>query len=80
MALFSAAKVFSATMLRDREALGDRVTAWLRAHPELKVVDRVVNQSSDEGFHCISITLFLTGDPAAYLAEALPPPRPSNPR
>jgi hypothetical protein len=52
-------KVFSATLARDREVLGERVTAWLRANPGLEVVDRVILQSSDREFHCISITLFL---------------------
>lgn len=69
---FSAVKVFSATMARDREVLGERITAWLRAHPELQVVDRVVTQSSDEEYHCFTLTLFLAGNPAAYLAEVPP--------
>lgn len=80
---FSAVKVFSATMVREREALGERITEWLRAHPELSLVDRVVRQSSDDEFHCLSITLFLQGNTEAYLAEVPPPfrsvvPRPSR--
>ncbi len=47
---FSAVKVFSATMVRERELLGERITEWLRAHPELQLVDRVVTQSSDDEF------------------------------
>lgn len=73
MAPLVAVKVFSATMLRDREVLGERVTQWLRAHPELQLLDRSVSQSSDDEFHCITITLFLSGNPATYLAEPQPP-------
>ena len=51
-------KVFSATMARDREVLGDRVTAWIRANPELAIQTTVVVQSSDQGFHCLSIIVF----------------------
>lgn len=76
---FSAVKVFSATMARERDVLGERITEWLRAHPELQLVDRVLTQSSDEEYHCLSITLFMAGDPAAYLAE-VPQVRPVLPR
>jgi len=55
---FNGVKVFSATMVTDRERLGEKVTAWLRAHPHHHVVDIVVTQSSDERFHCIAITVF----------------------
>lgn len=71
---FSAVKVFSATMARDREVLGERITEWLRAHPELQLVDKVLTQSSDDEYHCLTITLYLSGDPAAYLAEVLVQP------
>ena len=50
-------KVFSATKARDRESLGDVVTDWLRAHPEYEVFDKIVTQSSDAEFHCLTITL-----------------------
>ena len=80
MTSFAAVKVFSATMARERETLGERITEWLRAHPELQLVDRVLTQSSDDEFHCLSITLFLAGNPGAYLSEALPPPRSVVPR
>ncbi len=79
MDAFTAVKVFSATMAREREILGDRVAAWLRAHPELTLVDRVLTQSSDTEYHCLTITLFLSGDPSRYLAEAVVPYRPSAP-
>lgn len=55
---FNGVKVFSATMARDRDLLGDRITEWLRDNPESEIVDTIVTQSSDEAFHCIAITLF----------------------
>jgi hypothetical protein len=51
-------KVFSATKHMDREVLGETVTRWLREHPGIEIMDKVVTQSSDEAFHCIAITLF----------------------
>ena len=70
MAAFSTVKVFSVTLARDREAMGERITEWLKQHPELTPVDVVVRQSSDEEFHCLSVTLFLTGETVA--AERIP--------
>jgi folate-dependent tRNA-U54 methylase TrmFO/GidA len=58
MQKFTGVKVFSATMARDRETLGEQITAWLRENPRVEVVDKVVTQSSDEQFHCIAITIF----------------------
>lgn len=55
---FNGIKVFSATMVADREQLGDKVTAWLAAHREVEPVEFIVTQSSDEAFHCVAITLF----------------------
>jgi len=55
---FNGVKVFSATMVADRDQLGEKVTAWMTNHPELKVTDIVITQSSDEAFHCIAITVF----------------------
>jgi len=51
-------KVFSATKMKEREALGDLVTSWIAANPAARVVDAVVSQSSDAAFHCFSIVLF----------------------
>lgn len=59
---FNGVKVFSATMMQDRHGLGEKVTAWMNAHPECKIVDTVVTQSSDEAFHCLAITLFYRND------------------
>jgi hypothetical protein len=55
---FNGVKVFSATMVSEREKLGDKVTDWLKAHPGYEVRDMVVTQSSDEAFHCLAITVF----------------------
>ena len=52
------AKVFTATKARDRDALGEVLTRWLRDNPRAKIVDKVVTQSSDREFHCLSITIF----------------------
>ncbi len=51
-------KIFSATMVAERGKLGDKVTDWLRRHPQCEVREIFVTQSSDEAFHCIAITLF----------------------
>jgi hypothetical protein len=58
---FSGVKVFSATMADDRVTLGEKITAWLEANP-VRVVDRVVLQSSGDEFHCLSILLFYDDD------------------
>ena len=55
---FNGVKVFSATMAQDRDHLGEKITNWLKDHPNVKVVDKIVTQSSDEAFHCLAITLF----------------------
>jgi hypothetical protein len=55
---FTGLKVFSTTLARDRDALSERITGWLREHPQLEIVDREVRQSSDKAFHCLSILLF----------------------
>jgi hypothetical protein len=55
---FTGVKVFSATKAKEREELGDAVTRWLQANADLEIVDRVVSQSSDNEFHCLTIVLF----------------------
>jgi hypothetical protein len=54
---FSAVKVFSASKARERAELGDRVTEWIK-QTNPRVVDKIVCQSSDSEFHCLSIILF----------------------
>lgn len=51
-------KVFSATRMKDREFLGESVTDWIRTHPHVEVFDKIVTQSSDSEFHCLTITVF----------------------
>jgi hypothetical protein len=50
-------KVFSATRAKDRERLGEVVTAWIAANSDIRVLQAVVNLSSDSEFHCLSIVL-----------------------
>jgi hypothetical protein len=58
MASFSGVKVVSTTLARDRDQLSERITGWLREHRDLEIVDKVVTQSSDKEFHCLTITFF----------------------
>jgi hypothetical protein len=58
MAGFTGLKVFSTTLARDRDSMGEQIGRWLAEHPELEVVDREIRQSSDKEFHCLSIVLF----------------------
>jgi hypothetical protein len=44
--------------MRDREELGERITAWLRGPRHVEVVDKVVTLSSDAAYHCLAITIF----------------------
>ena len=55
---FNGVKVFSATMVAQRERLGEIVTERLATRSHLSLVDVVVTQSSDANFHCIAITVF----------------------
>lgn len=51
-------KVFSATMQRKRDELGDGITRWIQDNRDKEIVDVIVTQSSDAEFHCVTITLF----------------------
>ena len=55
---FTGMKIFSTTLARDREAMGDTITRWLQDNQQLEIVDKIVTQSSDKEFHCLTITLF----------------------
>jgi hypothetical protein len=55
---FNGVKVFSATKAREREMLGEMITDWLQKNPKANIVDKIVTQSSDSEFHCLTITLF----------------------
>ncbi len=56
--MFNGVKIFTATKAKEREELGETITKWLRENPRIKVVDKVVTQSSDNEFHCLTITVF----------------------
>jgi hypothetical protein len=58
MLSFTGVKVFSTTLARDREMMGENITKWLVANPSAEIVDKVVTQSSDKEFHCLTVTLF----------------------
>ena len=60
---FTGVKVFSTTLARDRDALSDRITQWIRDNPQLEVVDKIVTQSSDNEFHCLTIVFFFRERP-----------------
>ena len=55
---FNGVKVFSATMVSERDRLGEKVTDWLANHPRIDVREIFVTQSSDEAFHGLAITVF----------------------
>ncbi|MEO1481882.1 MAG: hypothetical protein AAFU77_07230 [Myxococcota bacterium] len=57
--MFDAVKVFSATKQKDRDELGETVSRWLeQKRGQVDVVDKIVTQSSDSEYHCVTITLF----------------------
>jgi hypothetical protein len=64
---FTGVKVFSATKAREREDLGEQVTRWITNNPNSKIIDKIVTQSSDREFHCLTITIFYQ---AAAVANA----------
>ncbi len=55
---FTGMKIFSTTLARDREAMGDTITRWLQENQQVEIVDKIVTLSSDKEFHCLTITLF----------------------
>ncbi len=59
MGTFDGVKVFSATMVRERAVLDEKINHWLAANADvIEIDDIVIRQSSDEAFHCLSITIF----------------------
>ncbi|PZR18647.1 MAG: hypothetical protein DI536_01845 [Archangium gephyra] len=54
---FTGVKVFSTTLARDREVMGENITRWLKENP-VEIVDKEITQSSDKEFHCLTVTLF----------------------
>lgn len=55
---FTGVKVFSTTLARDREMMGETITRWIKDTPGIEIVDKVVTQSSDKEFHCLTVTIF----------------------
>jgi hypothetical protein len=55
---FNAVKIFTATKAKEREDLGEVITRWLNANPGIEIVDKVVQQSSDNEYHCLTVVLF----------------------
>lgn len=55
---FTGVKVFSTTLARDREVMGEKITTWLKENPTAEIVAKEVTQSSDKEFHCLTVTLF----------------------
>src|ERR1700733_2669512 len=56
--MLTGAKVFTATKAKDREELGEVLTRWIRDNPTARILDKIVTQSSDSEFHCLTITIF----------------------
>lgn len=57
--MFDGIKIFSATKQKERDELGETATRWMDAkRGEIEIVDKLVTQSSDSEYHCITITLF----------------------
>jgi len=62
--MFTGAKVFSATKAKERDELGEVLTQWIANHPDAEIIDKIVTQSSDREFHCLTITIFYRRKPA----------------
>ena len=57
--MFDAVKIFSATKQKERDELGETVTRWLDdRRGTIQIVDKLVTQSSDSEYHCVTVTLF----------------------
>lgn len=59
---FLGLKVFAATKAKERDLLGETITNWIRGHPDFDIEDKIVTQSSDAEFHCLTITVFYRYD------------------
>ncbi len=55
---FDSVKIFSTTVMRDRQAMGESITRWLEANQGIEIADTVVTQSSDDAFHCLTVAIF----------------------
>jgi hypothetical protein len=50
-------KVFTATKAKERNYLGDTLTKWIRKRPDIEILNKTITQSSDNEYHCLTITL-----------------------
>jgi len=67
-------KVFSTTKPKDRDGLGERVTAWLRDHPGVTILHTDIRLTSDRRYHCFSMLLFGHEDRREDRHEEAPAP------
>jgi len=44
--LITGVQVFSTTKIKEREVLGEKITEWVKEHPEAKIIRTSVVQSS----------------------------------
>lgn len=58
MSRIDGVEVFSATVVRAREELGERITQWREEHRDRDIVDVDVMQSSDMSYHCLTIVIW----------------------
>ncbi len=55
---FDAVKIFSTTVMRDRQVMGESITRWLDDNQSIEIADTIVTQSSDDAFHCLTVSIF----------------------
>jgi hypothetical protein len=65
-------EIFSTTMHKERQLLGEWITSWLKANPQVKPVNKIVTQSSDRQYHCLTITILYAGK-ATVSARSIKP-------
>ena len=65
MGTISGVKVFTATRAEERMRLGEHLERWSKANPQHQIVDTRVVQSSDRGYHCLSIVVLYRPAPMA---------------
>ena len=55
---FTNIKVFSTTVARDREMMGENISRWIKENPRVEILETIVGQTSGGESHCLSITFF----------------------
>lgn len=77
MTSFTGVRVFSASMMEQRLKLGETITEWLtemRRIPGFALVEVVQRQSSDRGFHLVSIVVFYSRTDQRPIDHLIKPP------